>query len=144
MTLLQLTLCVLIGSTIAIQLPCDIFDTGSTPCVAAHSTVRALFAAFDGPLYQIKRSSDNTTLDINVVSKGGYADADAQVSCLYHSRNYIIHQIGEMAGKSKIYGCTTVGIFGTKPGGRYVWKVKLLQGKSICVGVINDIKCKND
>ena len=55
-----------------------------------------------------------------------------------------------MARKSKVHGCrdhfwsTTVGIFGTKSGGKYVWKVKLLQGKSICIGVINNTKCKHD
>ena len=27
---------------------CDLFETGGTPCVAAHSTVRALYKAFDG------------------------------------------------------------------------------------------------
>eukprot|EP01084_Bolivina_argentea_P047550 87622_1 len=41
----------------AIQAPCDIFASGGTPCVAAHSTVRALFGDFNGPLYQIKRAS---------------------------------------------------------------------------------------
>ena len=67
-----------ITSCTSIQLPCDIFASGSTPCVAAHSTVRALFASFNGPLYQIKRSSDNTTLNISVTSTGGYADAKSQ------------------------------------------------------------------
>ena len=28
------------------------------PCVAAHSTTRALYAAYDGPLYKVTRSSD--------------------------------------------------------------------------------------
>ena len=26
--------------------PCDIFEKGGTPCVAAHSVVRALYAAY--------------------------------------------------------------------------------------------------
>ena len=29
---------------------CDIFATGGTPCVAAHSLTRALYASYDGPL----------------------------------------------------------------------------------------------
>ena len=33
---------------------CDLFEKGGTPCVAAHSTVRALFAAYAGPLYQVR------------------------------------------------------------------------------------------
>ena len=30
--------------------PCDILDAAGNPCVAAHSTVRALYAKYDGPL----------------------------------------------------------------------------------------------
>ncbi|WP_281416888.1 arabinofuranosidase catalytic domain-containing protein, partial [Actinocrinis puniceicyclus] len=60
--------------------PCDIYAAGGTPCVAAHSTVRALYAAYSGPLYQVRRSSDNTTMDIGVVAAGGVANAAAQDS----------------------------------------------------------------
>ena len=41
--------------------PCDIYAAGGTPCVAAHSTTRALFGTYNGPLYQVRRSSDNAT-----------------------------------------------------------------------------------
>ena len=63
--------------------PCDIYERGGAPCVAAHSTTRALYAAYDGPLYQIMRASDNKTLDIPVVhatpnDPGGYANAAEQ------------------------------------------------------------------
>ena len=63
--------------------PCDIYAAANTPCVAAHSTTRALYASYNGPLYQIKRQSDGKTLDIGVVQPsatdaGGYADAAAQ------------------------------------------------------------------
>jgi non-reducing end alpha-L-arabinofuranosidase len=57
--------------------PCDIYKTGGTPCVAAHSTVRALFGAYSGKLYQI-RNAAGTTKDINAVTAGGVADATAQ------------------------------------------------------------------
>jgi hypothetical protein len=60
--------------------PCDIYASGGTPCVAAHSTTRALYAAYNGSLYQVRRSSDNTTRDIGVLSAGGYANAAAQDS----------------------------------------------------------------
>ncbi|WP_051367867.1 arabinofuranosidase catalytic domain-containing protein, partial [Hamadaea tsunoensis] len=60
--------------------PCDIYAAGGTPCVAAHSTTRALYAAYGGALYQIRRSSDNTTRDIGVLSTGGVANAAAQDS----------------------------------------------------------------
>ncbi|GAA3437564.1 arabinofuranosidase catalytic domain-containing protein [Kutzneria kofuensis] len=58
--------------------PCDIYAAGGTPCVAAHSTVRALYGSYSGSLYQVRRSSDNTTKDIGVLSPGGTADAAAQ------------------------------------------------------------------
>jgi hypothetical protein len=46
--------------------------------VAAHSTVRALYGAYAGNLYQVKRTSDNTTKDIPVISAGGTVDASVQ------------------------------------------------------------------
>jgi hypothetical protein len=68
------------------QGPCDIYAAGGDPCVAAHSTTRALYASYNGPLYQVLRQSDGKTLDIGVVQPsaspatgaGGYADAAAQ------------------------------------------------------------------
>lgn len=60
--------------------PCDLFAeaTPPTPCVAAHSVVRALYAHYDGPLYTVQRTSTNETLDIHVLAPGGYANAPAQ------------------------------------------------------------------
>jgi hypothetical protein len=58
--------------------PCDIYQTGNTPCVAAHSTARALYGAYDGKLYQVTRASDMTTMDIPVLSPGGFADSAQQ------------------------------------------------------------------
>ncbi|MFC6593486.1 alpha-L-arabinofuranosidase B [Kitasatospora paranensis] len=65
-------------SQAATQGPCDIYAAGGTPCVAAHSTTRALYGAYSGALYQVRRGSDNATRDIGVLSAGGYADAAAQ------------------------------------------------------------------
>ncbi len=56
---------------------CDIYAAGSTPCVAAFSTVRALYGAYSGNLYQVTRA-DNTTENIGVVSPGGVANAATQ------------------------------------------------------------------
>jgi len=58
--------------------PCDIYAAAGTPCVAAHSTVRALYGAYEGPLYVVKRFLDNATADINVLVAGGYADSSTQ------------------------------------------------------------------
>jgi non-reducing end alpha-L-arabinofuranosidase len=68
------------------QGPCDIYAAAGTPCVAAHSTTRALYASYDGPLYEVKRQSDGRALDVGVVrplgppvaGHTGYADAAAQ------------------------------------------------------------------
>ncbi|MEU4746461.1 arabinofuranosidase catalytic domain-containing protein, partial [Actinosynnema sp. NPDC023658] len=59
--------------------PCDIYASGGTPCVAAHSTTRALLSSYSGNLYQVRRSSDNTTRNIGLLSTG-VADAAAQDS----------------------------------------------------------------
>jgi len=60
--------------------PCDIYASGGTPCVAAHSTTRALFSSFSGSLYEVSRSSDGTTTNIAPLSAGGVANAAAQDS----------------------------------------------------------------
>jgi non-reducing end alpha-L-arabinofuranosidase len=62
------------------SLPCDIYGAAGTPCVAAHSTVRALYSAYNGSLYQVKRASDNATTNIGLLTAGGYANAAAQDS----------------------------------------------------------------
>jgi hypothetical protein len=77
------------AANIAPQRPqgaCDIYGAAGDPCVAAHSTTRALYATYNGPLYQVVRQSDGKTLNIGVVQAtatpvpdpGGYADAAAQ------------------------------------------------------------------
>ncbi len=65
------------------QGPCDIYEAAKAPCAAAHSTTRALYASYKGPLYQVLRQSDGRTLNIGVVGPsagdpGGYANAAAQ------------------------------------------------------------------
>merc|ERR1711908_39218 len=58
--------------------PCDIYAAAHNPCVAAHSMVRALYAAYDGPLYLIKRTSDQATMLISVDPSTGFAAAGKQ------------------------------------------------------------------
>ncbi|KAK4508813.1 hypothetical protein PRZ48_002552 [Zasmidium cellare] len=57
---------------------CDIYGQGNTPCVAAHSTTRCLYDSCKGPLYQVKRGSDNSTVDVGPLSTGGIANAATQ------------------------------------------------------------------
>ncbi len=61
--------------------PCDIYQNASppTPCAAAHSTVRALYSSYGGPLYQVQRASDQQTKDI-AVGPGGFANSADQDS----------------------------------------------------------------
>ena len=71
------------GSSSRPEGPCDIYTASGYPCVTAHSTTRALYASYNGPLYQVMRQSDSKTLDIGLVmpdkgDPGGYADANAQ------------------------------------------------------------------
>jgi hypothetical protein len=54
---------------------CDLFEKGGTPCVAAHSTVRALYSAYKGALYQVKRA-DGQVFDVK--APDGFAAAAAQ------------------------------------------------------------------
>ena len=58
--------------------PCDIYGAAGTTCVAAHSTTRALFAAYSGRLYQVRRASDGATTDVSTLAAGGFANAAAQ------------------------------------------------------------------
>ena len=73
---------VVIGGSTAAQaaavMPCDIYASGGTPCVAAHSTTRALYGAYAGRLYQVRRVSDNAIRDISALTAGGVANAAAQ------------------------------------------------------------------
>jgi non-reducing end alpha-L-arabinofuranosidase len=57
------------GTTATGTGPCDIYEAANTPCVAAHSVVRALFGSYRGKLYQISKT-DGTTLDVLTGSDG--------------------------------------------------------------------------
>jgi hypothetical protein len=86
------------ASQAAGSLPCDIYQSGGTPCVAAHSTTRALYGSYNGSLYQVRRSSDNATQNIGVLSAGGYANAAAQDSFCANT-SCVITVIYDQSGK---------------------------------------------
>jgi hypothetical protein len=60
--------------------PCDLYGAGATPCVAAFSTVRAMYGTYSGNLYQVRRADNNMTRNIAPLSPGGVANAAAQDS----------------------------------------------------------------
>ncbi|KAI1327790.1 Arabinosidase B [Xylariaceae sp. FL0255] len=66
------------ASLVAAPGPCDIYQSDGTPCVAAHSTTRALYASYNGALYQVIRGSDSTTTDIKPLAAGGVANSATQ------------------------------------------------------------------
>lgn len=66
------------GGTGSGSAPCDIYQAASTPCVAAHSMTRALYAAYNGPLYQVRRASDKTLQDVGLLAPGGFVDTAQQ------------------------------------------------------------------
>ena len=82
----------------AASLPCDIYASGGTPCVAAHSTTRALYASYSGPLYQVKRSSDGATTNISPLGAGGVANAAAQDS-FCAGTTCVISEIYDQSGR---------------------------------------------
>ena len=99
------------GNSHAAKCPCDIYADGGTPCVAANSTVRALYSSYNGPLYQVRRTSDNVTRDIGILAPGGYVNIAAQDSFLSG---------GKAGAISKIYDQSPNGNHLTSaPGGWY-------------------------
>jgi hypothetical protein len=71
------------GSTLPPPLggePCDIYASAGTPCVAAYSTVRALYSNYGGALYGVQRASDGLSTDIGLLDTGGSVDASKQDS----------------------------------------------------------------
>ncbi len=58
--------------------PCDLYAMAGTPCVAAFSSTRALFGGYEGPLYEVMRASDGKTLNVGLLTRGGYANPAEQ------------------------------------------------------------------
>ena len=57
--------------------PCDILAAAGNPCVAAHSTTRALYGQYAGTLYNVSRP-DGTVRSVGVKNRGGFADIAVQ------------------------------------------------------------------
>lgn len=60
------------------HLPCDIYQADGAPCVGAYSTIRALYAAYNGPLYQVTRASDGRSMQVYPLRPGDVANAAHQ------------------------------------------------------------------
>jgi hypothetical protein len=84
--------------------PCDIYAAANNPCVAAHSTVRALLGSYTGNLYQVKRA-DGTTKDIGVTADG-FADSAAQ-DTFCNGTTCTITRIYDQSGKGNFIAAQT-------------------------------------
>jgi non-reducing end alpha-L-arabinofuranosidase len=100
------------GTGASRQGPCDIYESGGTPCVAAHSTTRALFAAYSGKLYQVRRA-DKALQDIGVLSPGGIADASTQETFCANSK-CTISKIYDQSPKQNDLTLTSGGWIGDR------------------------------
>src|SRR5512140_2669711 len=105
--------------------PCDIYATAGNPCAGAHSTTRALYASYNGPLYQVLRQSDGKTLDIGVVQPagapvpngGGYANAAAQDAFCAHTYCWITTIYDQAGMKNHLVQAPRGGFSGPAMGG---------------------------
>ena len=125
--------------------PCNIYAAGGTPCVAAYSTVRALYRNYRGPLYQVTRVSDGTTASIGTL-RDGYANAAAQDS-FCAGTVCTITRIYDQSGRGNDLGVGPIGGNGgpdaaaianalpVKVGGHSVYGVNMQAG----VGYRNDV-----
>ena len=86
------------NATFAAECPCDIYKEAGTPCVGAYSTARRLSSDYTGPLYQVRRSSDQQTKDIPQLPDG-YADASVQDEFLGNGAG-TISKLYDQSGKN--------------------------------------------
>jgi non-reducing end alpha-L-arabinofuranosidase len=82
--------------------PCDIYAKAGAPCVAAYSSTRALFAAYDGPLYELRRASDGATLNIGLLARGGYANVRPQKAFCARTRCVVARIYDQTADRNNL------------------------------------------
>lgn len=81
----------------AADYPCDIYEEAGVPCIAAYSTVRLLNSTYEGPLYQVRRSSDQQTQDISFL-ESGFANSKEQDDFLGGGKG-TVSRIYDQSGK---------------------------------------------
>ena len=96
--MLQLALKVLAVAMVTAEGPCDILGAAGNPCVAAHSTVRALFANYTGPLYTLFHNQSNKSIDINALKPGGFADVVQHEALCPNEGECVISRIVDQSG----------------------------------------------
>jgi Alpha-L-arabinofuranosidase B, catalytic/Ricin-type beta-trefoil lectin domain-like len=130
-------------------LPCNIYASGGTPCVAAYSTTRALYQSYKGPLYQVKRASDGTTENVGTSQAGGYANAATQnsfcagtvctITRIFDQSPYRNDLgVGPIGGNGGADAAAIANALPVKVGGHSVYGVNVQAG----VGYRNDVTTK--
>ena len=100
MTLVALLLWAVPAACTAIsEGPCDILEAAGNPCVAAHSTVRALFAKYDGPLYTVFHNHSGKSVDIHTLSPGGFANVTQHEAICPAAGECVIARVVDQSGK---------------------------------------------
>jgi non-reducing end alpha-L-arabinofuranosidase len=113
-----------LSASSAAEGPCDIYAKAGTPCVAAHGTTRALFAAYNGALYQVRRKSDGQLKDIGVLSPGGVVRIATQDSFLTGTTGTIsiiydqTTNHNDLKKSGKVYWLSNGGNEGSATGGQ--------------------------
>jgi hypothetical protein len=115
-------------------LPCNIYAAAGTPCVAAYSTVRALYGGYDGALYQVTRASDGATKKIDVLKAGGYADASAQ-NKFCAGTVCTITRIYDQSAKKNDLGIEGIGGNGAADNGAYANALPVVVGGHAVYGL---------
>ena len=130
---------------------CDIFAQGGTPCVAAHSLTRSLYADFDGALYRVLNQATGKRKDVTTKGPGGVADTAGTEAFCGEAGSCIV---------DKIYDQSTLGNhLGIEKGFEYLGgprnaqdtgvsissgsaKVGLNGGKDAVYGAVFDQQCE--
>jgi hypothetical protein len=109
--------------------PCDILGAAGNPCVAAHSTVRALYSQFDGALYNVSRTMPGSAVlestDIGLLSAGGLANASATEAFCAGTKTCVISNVYDQSPQQNHLGARHGLVNATKhkvvAGGREVF-----------------------
>ena len=97
--------------------PCDILGAAGNPCVAAHSTVRALYAEYAGPLYTVLHTQTNQSKDVGPLMPGGFADIQQHEMLCPHVGDCAITRVIDQSGnENHLAPRDDRGVPGRRPG----------------------------
>ena len=97
--------------------PCDILGAAGNPCVAAHSTVRALYAKYAGPLYTVLHTLRNQSADIHVLDPGGFANVTQHEAMCPAEGECVIARVMDQSGHANhLTPRDDTGVPGRRPG----------------------------